>query len=72
MPKPIQGFEDHKGALHKTLEQATQSELAHKIFGSAESMAPSLAATVLNKRDEIERIFREYDECKQTQSGETS
>ena len=65
MPKRIEAFEDHKGGLYKTLDQAAQSELAHKIFGSAESMAPSLAAKVLEKRTEIERIFREYDECKQ-------
>lgn len=68
MPRRVEAFEDDKGALHKTLEQATQSELARKVFGSAESMAPSLATTVLKQRAEIERIFSEYDECK----GETS
>ncbi|QDP54386.1 MAG: hypothetical protein Unbinned4120contig1000_38 [Prokaryotic dsDNA virus sp.] len=71
MPKAVQAFEDEKGGLHKSLEQATQSEIARKIFGSAESMAPSLAATVLKNRTEIERIFREYDECKfELTSGE--
>lgn len=64
MPRKVEAYQDAKGDLHKTLEAATVADLARDVFGSGESMAPSLAKTVLTKRADIERIFAEYDEAK--------
>jgi len=61
MPLKVEAYLDNRGKLHKTAEAATVEDLAHKVFGSAESMAPSLAQKVLTNRADIERIFAEYD-----------
>lgn len=61
MPKKVEAYLDDRGKLHKTLEAATIADLAHQVFGSGESMAPSLAQKVLTTRADIERIFAEHD-----------
>jgi len=63
MPLKVEAYLDDRGKLHPTLEGATRSDLAHTVFGSEESMAPSLASKVLARRADIERIFATYDEC---------
>lgn len=61
MPLKVEAYLDNRGKLHQTLESAAMSDIAHEVFGSAESMAPSLAQKVLTKRAEIEAIFAAYD-----------
>jgi hypothetical protein len=63
MPQKVEAYLDNRGKLHQTLDAATIADLAHEVFGSAESMAPSLAQTLLRKRADIELIFASYDQA---------
>ena len=61
MAKVVTAFADSKGKLHSTACAATISDLA-ELFGHAEGMATGIARTIMDKREEIEHIFSEYDE----------
>jgi hypothetical protein len=61
MPLKVEAYLDSRGKLHQTLDAAVIADLAHEVFGSTESMAPSLAQKVLAKRADIELIFASYD-----------
>ena len=57
------GFFDAKGRYYKTPEEATVSDLAGILgkIGEGESLAPGLAQMMLDRRQEIERLFSEHD-----------
>ena len=57
------GFFDAKGRYYKTPEEATISDLAGILgkIGDGESLAPGLAQMMLDRRQEIERLFSEHD-----------
>jgi hypothetical protein len=56
-------FFDAKGQFFKTPDEATKSDLAAILgrIGEGDSLAPGMAATLFEKRNEIERIFAEHD-----------
>lgn len=56
-------FFDTKGHYFKTAEEATQSDLAALLgrIGDGDSLAPGIAVMLLERRAEVERIFREHD-----------
>ena len=57
------GFFDRKGQYFKTPDEATRSDLAAMLgkIGDGESLAPGIAHTLLERRDEIEKLFTEHD-----------
>lgn len=57
------GYFDRKGQFFKTGREATASDLAAMLgqIGEGESLAPGIALTLIEKRDEIERLFAEHD-----------
>lgn len=58
------GYFDRKGQFFKTSREATASDLAGILgqIGEGESLAPGIALVLLDKREEIERLFAEHDE----------
>lgn len=63
MAKMTKAFQDDKGGLHPTPEKATLSDLETLLgrVGKESGLTAALAATILDKRHDIERIFAEYD-----------
>lgn len=63
MARKTQSYEDSKGNLYRRPEDATKADLAALLgkVGDGESLAPGIAATLLAKREEIEKVFREHD-----------
>ncbi|MEE4200031.1 hypothetical protein [Erythrobacter sp.] len=57
------GYFDRKGKFFKTSREATESDLAALFgkIGDGESLAPGIAHLLLEKREEIERLFEEHD-----------
>jgi hypothetical protein len=57
------GFFDSKGQFFRTPQEATQSDLAAMLgrMGDGDSLAPGIAKILLDKRLEIEHIFRDHD-----------
>lgn len=57
------GFFDTKGHFFRSPEEATVSDLSALLgkIGEGESLAPGIAATLLQRREEIERLFAEHD-----------
>lgn len=62
MPKLHKAVADGRGKLHSSPRAATVSDLA-ALFGGMESMAVGIANQILDKRAEIEQIYRDHDEC---------
>jgi hypothetical protein len=62
------GFFDAKGHYFKTPDEATMSDLACLLgrVGEGESLALGLAKTMLDRRHEIEKIFRDHDDMVRT------
>jgi hypothetical protein len=58
------GFFDGRGHFFKTPDEATISDLAALLgrIGDGESLAPGIAQTLLNRRDELEHLCAEHDE----------
>jgi hypothetical protein len=58
---------DSKGHYFKTPEEATLSDLAGLLgrVGEGESLAPGIAYIMLQKREEIEKIFADHDDMTQ-------
>lgn len=56
-------YRDNKGSLHPTPERATLADLAHVLgrVGEEGGMTAGVAKLILEKRQEIERIFAEHD-----------
>lgn len=54
---------DAKGGVHKTPDEATKADIAAILgkVGEGDSLAPGIATIILDKRAEIERVFREHD-----------
>ena len=61
------GFFDSKGQFFRTPQEATQSDLAAMLgrMGDGDSLAPGIAKILLDKRREIEHIFRDHDDMVQ-------
>ena len=57
------GYFDSRGHFFKTPEDATLSDLATLLgkIGDGESLAPGIAHLMLDRRDEIERLYAEHD-----------
>ncbi|MBA4751082.1 MAG: hypothetical protein H2055_02470 [Sphingopyxis sp.] len=57
-------YRDVKGGLHSTPEKATLADLASVLgrVGEEGGMTAGVAKLIFEKRDEIERVFREHDE----------
>lgn len=66
------GFFDRKGHFFKTARAATESDLAALLgqIGEGESLAPGIAHMLLDRRDEIERLFAEHDAMMAEDAGE--
>lgn len=58
------GFFDSKGHFFKSPEEATISDIAALLgkVGDGESLAPGIAHILLNRREDIERLFAEHDQ----------
>lgn len=61
------GFFDSKGQFFRSPQEATQSDLAAMLgrMGDGDSLAPGIAKILLDKRREIEHIFRDHDDMVQ-------
>lgn len=61
------GYFDSKGQFFRTPQEATQSDLAAMLgrMGDGDSLAPGIAKILLDKRREIEHIFRDHDDMVQ-------
>jgi hypothetical protein len=57
------GYFDEKGNFFRTPTEATLSDLASMLgkVGDGESLAPGIAKMLMEKRDELERIFEAHD-----------
>lgn len=64
-------FRDSKGGLHASLEEATLKDLAGVLgrVGDEGGMTAGVAKLILDKRQEIERIFAEHDELARSNPG---
>jgi hypothetical protein len=58
------GFFDSKGQYFRTAQEATMSDIAALLgrMGDGDSLAPGIAKIILDKRREIEHIFRDHDD----------
>ena len=58
------GYFDRKGQFFKSARAATESDLASLLgqIGEGESLAPGIAHTLLERREDLERLFAEHDE----------
>jgi len=58
------GFFNSKNQYFKTPEEATTSDLSSMLgrIGDGDSLAPGIAAMLLERRAELEAIFTEHDE----------
>ena len=70
------GFFDRRGEYFRTPEEATISDLSSLLgrIGEGDSLAPGIAAMLLDRRDEIEQIFAEHDrmwESKKSADGKS-
>ncbi len=61
------GYFDSKGQFFRTPQEATQSDLAAILgrMGDGDSLAPGIAKILLDKRREIEHVFRDHDDMVQ-------
>lgn len=61
------GFFDSKGQYFRTAQEATMSDIAALLgrMGEGDSLAPGIAKIILDKRREIEHIFRDHDDMVQ-------
>jgi hypothetical protein len=61
------GFFDSKGQYFRTAQEATMSDIAALLgrMGDGDSLAPGIAKIILDKRREIEHIFRDHDDMVQ-------
>jgi hypothetical protein len=68
------GYFDRKGQFFKTAREATASDIAGLLgqIGEGESLAPGIAHTLIEKRSEIERLFRDHDAMMESESSEDS
>lgn len=58
------GFFDSKGHFFKSPEEATVSDIASLLgkVGDGESLAPGIAHILLNRREDLEKLFAEHDQ----------
>ena len=57
------GYFDRKGNFFKSPRDATASDIARILgqIGEGESLAPGIAQMLLDKREELEDLFKEHD-----------
>jgi len=57
------GYFDRRGEYFRTPEEATISDLSSLLgrIGEGDSLAPGIAAMLLERRTEIEEIFADHD-----------
>ncbi len=57
------GFFDSRGTFFKSPEEATISDLAGLLgkIGDGESLAPGIAHMLLERREDVERLYAEHD-----------
>jgi len=74
MARSGKGFFDSRGHFFRTPEEATSSDLAALLgkIGEGDSLAPGIANMLLEKRDDIERIYAEHDQMTEENLGEIS
>ncbi|MEY2926934.1 MAG: hypothetical protein RL367_1411 [Pseudomonadota bacterium] len=58
------GYFDSRGQYFKHPDEAVVSDLASLLgrVGEGEGLAPGIARMMLDKREDIEQLYREYDE----------
>ena len=66
------GYFDRRGHFFKTAREATVSDIAGLLgqIGEGESLAPGIAQTLLDKREEIERLFLDHDAMVKDEASE--
>lgn len=66
------GYFDRRGQYFKTAREATVSDIAGLLgqIGEGESLAPGIAQALLEKREEIERLFRDHDAMTQEDAAQ--
>ncbi len=71
MAKKGTGYFDRKGQFFKSAREATASDIAGLLgqIGDGESLAPGIAHMLIEKREEIERLFAEHDEMTQAEGA---
>lgn len=71
MAKKGTGYFDRKGHFFKTAREATASDIAGLLgqIGDGESLAPGIAQTLIEKRAEIERLFKDHDAMMEDQAA---
>ncbi len=65
------GYFDSRGQYFKAPDEAAVSDLASLLgrVGEGEGLAPGIARMMLDKRQEIEQIYREFDEMMRIHEG---
>ncbi|WP_298465876.1 hypothetical protein [uncultured Erythrobacter sp.] len=65
------GYFDRKGHFFKTPREATASDIAALLgqIGDGESLAPGIAQMLIERRSDIERLFKEHDEMMAEHEG---
>ncbi len=63
MAKIGQAFFDNSGGFHRSPADATQADIARLLgkIGDGHSLTPGIAKLILDKRADLELIFREHD-----------
>lgn len=69
MAKVVTAYCDGKGNLHTSAEAAAKSDLAALIGATAEGMSVGLANLLFQKREELEQIFKDYDDMTDPRIG---
>jgi hypothetical protein len=65
------GYFDRRGEYFRTPEEATISDLSSLLgrIGEGDSLAPGIAAMLLDRRAEIEQIFSEHDRMRESKTS---
>ncbi|MEM1051253.1 MAG: hypothetical protein AAGI28_04085 [Pseudomonadota bacterium] len=65
------GYFDRRGHFFKTAREATASDIAGLLgqIGDGESLAPGIAQMLIDKREEIERLFADHDSMIEDESA---
>lgn len=63
MAKPIQAYLDNQGHLHTSPKSAVIGDIAHALgrVGEEGGLTEGVARLILQKRDEIEQAFADFD-----------
>lgn len=72
MAKATTAFLDNTGKLHTSAETAVLSDIAQILgrIGADAGLVLGIAQKILEKRDELEAVFAEYDQLKVADAAE--